>query len=228
MLALWNVNSHFLRILAVFIFFEVAQESQSKDKPRQITIFTPMLSFFTAKTPDLCVSIKFTNFAAIMLFFTNFCFAAINVNTASNTEIADFMERESKRILQVPDTSTLTINFQTAKDKHSRVMPLFFLGEREVSIKADYVLASSGKEIIKGSLKADTAWCTGYCGVIECQNKPMPAQQRIETLKHLISEILMELSDKVNIIFAEKKVEEPQVSAVDSTTEKQDSIQEQK
>jgi len=205
MLAFWNVNSHFLRILAVFIFFEVAQESQSKERPKQITIFTTMLDFFTAKTPNLCIPIKFTNFAAIMLFFVGTCFATINVNTASNAEIENFMENESKRILQVPDSSTLTINFQTAKDRHSRVIPLFFLGEREVSIKADYTIATPGKEIIKGSLKADSSWWTGYCGMIECQNKPMPAEQRIETLKRLVSRVLMELSSKVDLIFNQEQ-----------------------
>jgi len=79
------------------------------------------------------------------------------------------------------------------------------LGEREVSIKADYTIASPGKEIIKGSLKADSAWCTGYCGMIECQNKPMPAEQRIETLRHLVSRMLMELSSKVNLIFKQEQ-----------------------
>jgi len=215
MLALWNVNSHFLRIVAVFIFFEAAQESQSKERPKQITIFTAMLSFFTAKTPDLCIPLKFTNFAALMLFFAGLCFAAINVNTASNAEITDFIKNESNRILQVPDSSTLTINFQTAKDKHSRVIPLFFLGEREVSIKADYILSSPSKELLKGTLKADTAWCTGYCGMIECQTEPMPSKQRIETLKFLVSKMLMELNSKLNLIFAEKK----------SITQTQDSIQ---
>jgi hypothetical protein len=137
------------------------------------------------------------------------------------------MENESKRILQIPDSSTLIINFQDAKDEHGRAWFLFFLGERRVSIKADYSLSTPGKETLKGSLKADTSWYTGYCGMIECQNKPMPAQQRIETLKYLVSKMLTELSGKLSLIFAEKKAESPKVSAVDSATEDQDSIQEQ-
>jgi len=164
----------------------------------------------------LYIPYEFTNFAAIVLLFVNLCFATINVNTASNVEIASFMENESKKILQVPDTSTLTIDFQTAKDEHGRAWILFFVGERKISIKANYTLASPSKEIIKGSLKADTSWYTGYCGMIECQNEPMPVKQRIETLKYLVSKMLMELSGKVNLLFA-----------VDSTTKKQDSIQEQ-
>jgi len=233
MLAFWNVNSHFLRILAVLIFLAVAQESQSKAKLKQITIFTAMLNFFTAKTPNLYILFKFTNFATALLVFASAGFAEINVNTANNVEIANFIESESKRVLQVPDSSTLTINFQTAKDEHRRAWFLFFWGERKVSIKADYILAIPGKETLKNSLKADTSWYTGYCGMIECQNKPMPAQQRIETLKYLVSKILTELNSKLYLIFAEKKVEEPSVSTVDSstataTTQDTTSAQEQK
>jgi hypothetical protein len=135
------------------------------------------------------------------------------------------MESESKRVLLVPDSSILIINFQTAKDEHVRAWFLFFLGERKVSIKADYILEIPGKEIIKNSLKADTSWLTGYCGMIECQNKPMPAHQRIETLKYLVSKMLMELNGKLYLIFAEKKAESSSTSAisaasaVDSTTQ---------
>ena len=217
MLALWNVNSHFLRIFAVFIFFVVAQESKSKAIPKQITIFTAMLNFFTVETPNLHILFKFTNFATVVLVFACACFAEINVNTANNVEIASFIESESKRVLQIPDSSTLTINFQTAKDEHGRAWLLFFWGERKVSIKADYILATPGKETLKNSLKADTSWYTGYCGMIECQNKPMPAQQRIETLKYLVSKILAELNGKLYLMFAEKKVGDTSISAVDSS-----------
>jgi len=237
MLALWNVNSHFLRMFAVFIFFEAAQESHSIAKPKQITIFTAMLNFFTAKTPNLYILFKFTNFAAAVFFFAGICFAAINVTTANNAEIANFIENESKMILQIPDSLTLTINFQTGKDEHVRAWPLFFWGKRKVSIKADYTLDIPGKGTIKNSLKADSSLYTGYCGVIECPNKPMPAQQRIETLKYLVSKILTELNSKIYLIFAEKKaiaIDSATVNpiTVDSTTKDttsvQDSVQEQK
>jgi len=223
MLALWNVNSHFFRIFAVFIFFVVAQVSKSKAKLKQITIFTAMLNFFTAKTPNLYISLKFTNFVAVVLVFASACFAEINVNTANNVEIASFIENESKRVLLVPDSSTLTINFQTAKDEHGRAWILFFWGERKVSINANYILAIPGKDTLKSSIKADTSWYTGYCGMIECQNRPMPAQQRLETIKYLVSKILTELNGKLYLLFAEKKVVksvesvEP-VNPVDSTT----------
>jgi len=226
MLALWNVNSHFLRIFAVFIFLWVEQESQSKARPKQITIFTAMLNFFTTETPNLYISFKFTNFVATVLIFASACFAEINVKTASNVEIANFMESESKRILLVPDSSILTLHFQTAKDEHKRAWFLFFLGERKITIKADYILVSPGKETLKNSLQADTSWYTGYCGMVECQTKPMPAQQRIETLKYLVSKILMELNVKLYLIFAEKKVA-TSVSSVDSTTQDSTSTQEQ-
>jgi len=114
----------------------------------------------------------------------------------------------------VPDSSILILNFQTAKDEHVRAWFLFFLGERKVSIKADYILEIPGKETIKNSLKADTSWYTGYCGIIECQNKPMPAHQRIETLKYLVSKMLAELNGKLYLIFAEKKAESSSSSAV--------------
>jgi len=233
MLALWNVNSHFLRMFAVFIFFEAAQVSNSKAKLKQITIFTAMLNFFTVKTPNLYILFKFTNFAAAVFFFAGACFAAINVSTANNVEIASFIENESKMVLQVPDSSTLTINFQTGKDEHLRAWPLFFWGKRNVSIKADYILDIPGKGTIKNSLKADSSLYTGYCGIIECPNKPMPAQQRIETLRYLVSKILTELNSKLYLIFAEKKVTATAIASVatDSTTKDttsvQDSVQEQ-
>jgi len=141
-------------------------------------------------------------------------------------EIASFIESESKRVLLVPDSSILILNFQTAKDEHGRAWFLFFLGERKVSIKVNYILETPGKEILKNSLKADTSWYTGYCGMIECQNKPLPAYQRIEILKYLVSKMLMELNGKLYLIFAEKKAESSSTvsaisaaSAVDSTTQ---------
>jgi hypothetical protein len=115
------------------------------------------------------------------------------------------MVSESNRILQIPDSATLTINFQNAKDKHGRAWILFFWGEREVSIEANYTLAIPGREMLKGSLKADTSWYTGYCGMIECQSRPMPAQQRIETLKALVSKMLTGFNSKVYGVFVEKK-----------------------
>ena len=165
-----------------------------------------------------------------MFFFASTCFAEINVGTANNVEIANFMESESKRVLMVPDSLTLILNFQTAKDEHKRAWFLFFLGERKISIKADYILEIPGKETLKNSLKADTSWFTGYCGMVECQTKPMPAYQRIETLKYLVSKMLTELNGKLYLIFAEKKVANPvnPVNPIDSTTQDSITTQEQK
>jgi len=122
--------------------------------------------------------------------------AAINVSTASNTEIASFIENESNKILQIPDYATLKLDFQTAQDEHSRAGILFFWGEREVSIKATYILSQSNLDTLKGTVKADSSWFTGYCGMIECKTKPMPAQQRIEVLKVLVSRLLAKLNGK--------------------------------
>ena len=155
--------------------------------PKQITIFANMR-----------IKIEFTNFAAAILLFAGFAVAAINTNPGNNLEIADFIESESKRILQVPDTIILNLNFQTAKDAHGRAGYLFFVGERKVSIKADYTL-----DRLYGSLQADTSWLTGYCGMVECQNKPMPAQQRIDVIKVLVSKILTELNGKLRVALAE-------------------------
>jgi hypothetical protein len=115
-------------------------------------------------------------------------------------EIAGFMENESKKILQIPDSLVLNLNFQTAKDGHGRAGILFFIGEREVSIKADYTLDLSAEQI-KGTLQADTSWFTGYCGMIECRTEPMPAQQRIDVLKTLVSRLLTELNGKIRGAF---------------------------
>jgi hypothetical protein len=113
----------------------------------------------------------------------------------------------------------LTINFQTAKDKHGRAGILFFWGEREVSVDADYVLAVPNHELVKGTVKADTSWFTGYCGMIECQNKPMPAQQRIDVLKILVSRLLTELgSNRLYAMFVEPKVSNLGVEAVSSSS----------
>jgi hypothetical protein len=195
----------------------VEQYKARSANPEQITIFADMLKFFIAKTP-LCL-LKFTNFTAAVLIFTGFSFAAINVNKAGNAEIADFMESESNRILQVPDSSVLTINFQTAKDKHGRAGFLFFWGEREISIDADYVLAVPNHELVKGTIKADTSWFTGYCGMIECQNKPMPAQQRIDVLKILVSRLLTELgSNRLYAMFVEPKVSNSDAETANSSS----------
>jgi len=148
---------------------------------------------------------EFTKFTAAVLLFAGLGFTAINVNTAENVEIAGFIENESKRILLVPDSLVLNLNFQTAKDRHSRAGYLFFIGEQEVSIKADYTLDLSAQQL-KGTLLADSSWFTGYCGMIECQTKPMPAQQRIEVLKALVSKLLAELNGKFHGLFVVDKV----------------------
>ena len=122
--------------------------------------------------------------------------AAINVNTGGNAEIAGFIESESKRILLVPDTVVLNVDFQTAKDEHGRAGFLFFVGQRKISIKADYSL-----DKVNGTLQADTSWLTGYCGVIECQTRHMPAQQRIEVTRALVSKILMDLKGRLQGVF---------------------------
>jgi len=149
------------------------------------------------------MQLKFTNFTAAILLFAGLAGAAINVSSSGNVEIAVFIENESKRILQVPDTLVLNVDFQTAKDEHSRAGILFFVGEREISIVADYNMDLPAGQF-KGTLQADTSWFTGYCGMIECQTKPMPAQQRIETLKALVSKILAELNGKMHGIFVEQ------------------------
>ena len=82
---------------------------------------------------------------------------------------------------------------------------MFFIGEQEVSIKADYTLDLSAQQL-KGTLLADSSWFTGYCGMIECQTKPMPAQQRIEVLKALVSKLLAELNGKFHGLFVVDKV----------------------
>ncbi|MDR1829566.1 MAG: hypothetical protein LBQ76_02220 [Candidatus Fibromonas sp.] len=164
-----------------------------------------MLKFLIAKTPNLRLSVEITKFTAAVLLFAGLCFAAINVNTAENVEIAGFIENESKRVLLVPDSLVLNLNFQTAKDRHSRAGILFFIGEREVSIKADYILDLPAQQF-KGTLLADSSWFTGYCGMIECQSKPMPAQQRIEVLKALVSKLLAELNGKFHGLFLVDKV----------------------
>jgi hypothetical protein len=133
---------------------------------------------------------------AAILFFACFASSEIIVNTHDNAEIASFLESESKKILHVPDSAVLTLNYQNARDKHGRAGLLFFWGEREVSIVAEYVLLLENSQLLKGSVKADTSWFTGYCGMIECRSMPMPALQRIDTLKALVRKILAELNGR--------------------------------
>jgi len=128
-------------------------------------------------------------------------------------EIAGFIESESKRILQVPDSLALSVNFQTAKDRHSRAGILFFIGEREVSISADYTL-DLPTEKVKGTLTADTSWFTGYCGMVECQTKPMPARERIEVLKALVPRLLTELNGRFRGVFIADKVADKTADSV--------------
>jgi hypothetical protein len=154
-----------------------------------------------AKIPALFES---TNFVVAILLFAGLGSATINVSPA-NVEIEGFILKESSRILQIPDSATLSINFQDAKNSHGRFIFLFFLGKREISIKADYTLAIPGKEMLKGSIKADTSWLTGYCGIIECQSKLMPAEQRIEATKALVSKLFADLNGKFYGIFAVRK-----------------------
>jgi len=212
--AFWNVNLHFFRIFAACIFFEVEQEKIRNASPRQITTFANMLEFLTKRVPELRIRVEFTNFAAVILLFAGLAVAAINVSTAENAEIAAFIENESKKILQVPDSLVLNLNFLTAKNEHSRAGILFFIGEREVSIKAEYTMDLPVGQF-KGTLRADTSWFTGYCGMVECLAKPMPAEQRIDTLKALVLRILAELNSKMRGLSVNSAAAVP---AVDTTT----------
>jgi hypothetical protein len=216
-LALLNEKSHCFNIFAAWIFLDIEQESSPKDtNTKQITIFANMLNFFIAKIPELRSRVKFTNFAAATLLFAGLAGAAINVSTSDNVEITAFMQSESRKILQTPDTLTLDLTFQTAKDKHSRAFFLFFIGERRVSLKMDYS-ANLPTGPFKGTMQADTSWYTGYCGMIECQTKPMPAQQRIEVMKALVTRLLTELNSKFYLIFKQNPVSVAPTNAVDST-----------
>jgi hypothetical protein len=78
------------------------------------------------------------------------------------------------------------------------------MGEREVSIKADYILLLNNSNLqFKGTVQADTAWFTGYCGVFTCQTRPMPAEQRIDVLRILVSRLLTELNNRIYGAFTE-------------------------
>jgi hypothetical protein len=153
-----------------------------------------MFNFFKA-TP-LCFCPEFRKFMAAILFFACFASSEIIVHPHDNAEIASFLESESKKVLHVPDSAVLTLNFQNARDKHGRAGLLFFWGEREVSIVAEYVLLLENSQLLKGSIKADSSWYTGYCGMIECRSMPMPALQRIDTLKALVRKMLAELNGR--------------------------------
>jgi hypothetical protein len=223
MLALLNEKSHCFNMFAAWIFLDTEQENIPRDtNPRQITIFANMLKFFIDKIPKSRAWFKSTNFAAAMLLFAGLAGAAINVNTSDNVEIAAFMQSESRKIMQIPDSLTLNLTFQTAKDKHGRVFFLFFIGKRSVMLNMDYSLNLPTGEF-KGTLQADTSWFTGYCGMIECQTKPMPAQQRIDVMKALVSRVLTELNSKFYLLFRQDVG-----TAVDSiAAPAQDSVPEQ-
>jgi hypothetical protein len=193
-LALLKEKSHCFKIFAALNFLVAVHEKTKSTSPRQITIFTDMLNLFKA-TP-LCFCSEFRKFMAAILFFACFASAEINVNTHDNAEIASFLKSESNKVLLVPDSAVLTLNFQNARDKHGRAGLLFFWGEREVSIVTEYVLLLENSQLLRGSVKADTSWYTGYCGMLECRSMPMPAQQRIDTLKALVQKILAELNGR--------------------------------
>jgi len=182
-----------------------------------------MLKFFIARIPKLRSRVKFTNFAAAVLFFIGLADAAITVNTSDNVEITAFMQSESRKILQIPDTLSLNLTFQTAKDKHGRAFLLFFIGERSVSLKMDYS-ANLPTGPFKGTMQADTSWYTGYCGMIECQTKPMPAQQRIDVMRALVSRLLTELNSKFYLLFREPPVAPVAPSNATDSTAAGDSI----
>jgi len=208
MLAFLNEKLHCFNMLAAWIFLDTEQESIPRDTiAEQITIFANMLNLFIAKIPQLRAMFKFTNFAVIALLLAGLAGAAINVRTSDNVEVASFMQSESRKIIQMPDSLVLNLNFQTAKDKHGRVFFLFFLGKRTVTLNMDYSVGE-----FKGTLQADTSWFTGYCGMIECQTKPMPAQQRIEVVKALTTRLLTDLNSKFYLLFRQ----DPTVSAPDT------------
>jgi len=216
MLAFLNEKLHCFNILAAWIFLDTEQEITTRDTTaRQITIFANMLDFFIDKIPKLCARFKSTNFAVAVLLLAGLAGAAINVSTSDNVEVASFMQSESRKIIQMPDTLVLNLNFQTAKDKHGRVFFLFFLGKRTVSLNMDYSVGE-----FKGTLQADTSWFTGYCGMVECQTKPMPAQQRIDVVKALTTRLLTELNSKFYLLFRE----DPTVSAPDTVAAAADSV----
>ncbi len=149
--------------------------------------------------------LKFTNFATIFFLFAGSCLAAINIDPTGNAEISDFIKGEGEKAFNLADSVNFTVKFESAKDNHSRAGVLFFMGERELSLTAYYTLETPGKPSVKNSVKADTSWITGYCGMIECRSMPMPAEERIEAQKFLVSKIYAEIKSRIQGMFVEKK-----------------------
>jgi hypothetical protein len=135
---------------------------------------------------------------------------ALSVSAGQNAEIADWLSLEAARQFRgFPDTVSVQINFDPALQDAGRAGWLFFWGEQRMRLTLHYSASTdSTSPPLQGSLSQDTSWLLGYCGMIECTTKPMPAQERLTVLKSLASESLAQLRKKLNEDFGlEKKAD---------------------
>jgi hypothetical protein len=135
---------------------------------------------------------------------------ALSVSAGQNAEIADWLSLEAARQFRgFPDTVSVQINFDPAHQEAGRAGWLFFLGEQRMGLTLHYsASADSTAPPLQGSLSQDTSWLLGYCGMVECTTKPMPAQERLTVLKSLASKSLARLRNKLNEEFGlEKKAD---------------------
>jgi hypothetical protein len=130
------------------------------------------------------------------------CFAQNNpltVSAGQNAEIADWLPLEAARQFQgFPDTVSVQIDFEPAQQEAGRAGWLFFLGEQRMGLKLHFAATAGQASPLRGTLSQDTSWLLGYCGMVVCTTKPMPAQERLKVLKSLASESLAKLRIKLS------------------------------
>lgn len=77
---------------------------------------------------------------------------------------------------------------------------IFFTGERTVSAGADFSIRSGRNDMpdLQGRLVADTSWNLGYCGMLECENNPLNAVERLQVEKALIQRLIATLQNRMH------------------------------
>jgi hypothetical protein len=102
--------------------------------------------------------------------------------------------------LQRKPAITLEIKLNAVRNQEGRVLWLPMVGQRTLLASGSFRLISDSLMIqdLQGELSADSTWWLGYCGILECETKPLSAVERLPIEKKVTLRLLERLRDRLH------------------------------
>jgi hypothetical protein len=115
------------------------------------------------------------------------------IDAGQNAEISSWLAAETRRRLsRLPDTVPVQVRFDPVLAPAGRAGWLFLAGRQTVSLSLHYQTPRAS-----GTVKQDTSWLLGYCGVLKCNTSPMGAAERLQATKTVAVGALEQLAKKL-------------------------------